>query len=121
MIGQTISHYRVIEKLGGGMGEVYRTRDKHLARDVAIKVLPAGTLSDQSARKRFHKEAREENTLKRQLIHVGASAQLSSRSTPYEYHETAGGHAWDYGDRSVQDLLRAVADVISGQRQGISQ
>ncbi len=45
------------------------------------------------------------------------AAQLSSRGAAYEYHETAGGHAWDYWDRSVQDLLRAVAGVISGQRQ----
>jgi putative tributyrin esterase len=45
------------------------------------------------------------------------AAQLSSRGAAYEYHETAGGHAWDYWDRSVQDLLRAAAGVISGQRQ----
>lgn len=48
-------------------------------------------------------------------------AQLSSRGVPYEYHETAGGHTWDYWGRSVQDLLRAVADVISVQRRGISE
>ena len=41
------------------------------------------------------------------------TAQLLSRSAPYEYHETAGGHAWDYWDRAVQDLLRAAANVIS--------
>ena len=54
----TLGHYRVMEKIGaGGMGEVYRARDEHLARDVAIKVLPPGTLTDESARKHFHKEA----------------------------------------------------------------
>ncbi len=58
MIGRTIAHYRIIEKIGaGGMGEVYRARDEHLARDVAIKVLPPGTLTDESARKHFRKEA----------------------------------------------------------------
>jgi len=58
LVGRTISHYRIVEKIGaGGMGEVYRARDEHLARDVAIKVLPAGTLSDESARKHFRKEA----------------------------------------------------------------
>ncbi len=41
------------------------------------------------------------------------AAQLSSRGAAYEYHETAGGHAWDYWDRSVQDLLRAVAGVVA--------
>jgi tetratricopeptide (TPR) repeat protein/predicted Ser/Thr protein kinase len=56
--GETLGHYRVMEKIGaGGMGEVYRARDEHLARDVAIKVLPPGTLTDESARKHFHKEA----------------------------------------------------------------
>ncbi len=58
MIGKTLGHYRIVEKIGaGGMGEVYRARDEHLERDVAIKVLPAGTLADEAARKRFRKEA----------------------------------------------------------------
>jgi eukaryotic-like serine/threonine-protein kinase len=58
VIGQTLGHYRIVEKIGaGGMGEVYRARDEHLARDVAIKILPPGTLTDESARKHFHKEA----------------------------------------------------------------
>ncbi|MGO9126884.1 MAG: protein kinase domain-containing protein, partial [Terriglobales bacterium] len=57
-VDQTLGHYRIAEKVGaGGMGEVYRARDQHLARDVAIKVLPPGTLIDESARKRFRKEA----------------------------------------------------------------
>ena len=58
MIGKTLSHYRVVEKIGaGGMGEVYRATDTQLERDVALKVLPAGTLADEAARKRFRKEA----------------------------------------------------------------
>jgi eukaryotic-like serine/threonine-protein kinase len=58
MIGRTISHYRVEEKVGaGGMGIVYRAHDAQLERDVALKVLPPGTLTDETARKRFRKEA----------------------------------------------------------------
>jgi len=58
LIGQTLRHYKILEKIGaGGMGEVYRAQDEHLDRAVAIKVLPAGTLSDDSSRKRFRKEA----------------------------------------------------------------
>ena len=58
MIGQTLGHYRILEEVGaGGMGVVYRARDEQLERDVALKVLPPGTLGDDSARRNFRKEA----------------------------------------------------------------
>jgi serine/threonine-protein kinase len=58
MIGLTLGHYVIVEKIGeGGMGVVYRAHDEQLDRDVAIKILPIGVLQDEAARKRFRKEA----------------------------------------------------------------
>ena len=59
MVGTTISHYKVIEKIGqGGMGEVYRAEDTNLTRDVAIKVLPEQFTKDPQRLARFEREAK---------------------------------------------------------------
>ncbi|HSZ64451.1 MAG TPA: tetratricopeptide repeat protein [Terriglobales bacterium] len=56
--GRILGHYRIVEQIGaGGMGVVYRAHDEQLDRDVALKVLPAGTLADDAARRQFRKEA----------------------------------------------------------------
>jgi serine/threonine protein kinase len=58
LVALRLGHYLIAERIGaGGMGEVYRARDEHLDRNVAIKVLPPKTFSDDSARKHFRKEA----------------------------------------------------------------
>src|SRR5579863_1761641 len=64
MLGRIISHYQILEKLGeGGMGVVYKAKDTHLDRLVAVKVLPPEKIGDPDRKRRFTQEAKAASAL----------------------------------------------------------
>jgi serine/threonine protein kinase len=119
MLGETISHYRIIEKLGeGGMGVVYRAVDTRLDREVAIKFLPAHLSSDPVATKRFIHEAK-----------AASAIDHSNIGTIYEIDETDDGVTFivmalydgetlrermDRGQIGVGEALDIASQIASG-------
>jgi tetratricopeptide (TPR) repeat protein/TolB-like protein len=127
MIPKHLSHYRVLEKLGaGGMGVVYRAHDETLDRDVALKVLPAGMLSDENAQRRFRREAL--SLAKLNHPHIGGVYEFGSEAgVDFLVMELVSGITLDAklaaGPLEQADVLRYGAQLADGldaaHQQGI--
>src|SRR5712692_1668462 len=119
-VDTTLSHYRIVAKLGaGGMGEVYLAEDTKVARQVAIKVLPAGSIADERAHKRLIREAQSAATLDHpnicSIYEVGEEADTSFIVMQYVKGETLAARI----QRNPMDLQEAldvaaqVADALA--------
>jgi serine/threonine protein kinase/Tfp pilus assembly protein PilF len=118
MIGQTVSHYRIIEKLGeGGMGVVYLAEDVHLARQVAIKFL---TSTDHHYRARFIREARAVSKLNHPNIAMVHDYGETEQDQPFIVMEYVKG-------KSLSDLLeqgltlRRSVEIVSAIAEALGE
>jgi serine/threonine protein kinase/Tfp pilus assembly protein PilF len=118
MIGQTVSHYRILEKLGeGGMGVVYLAEDQHLARRVAIKFL---TSTDHHYRARFIREARAVSALTHPNIAIVHDYGETSTGQPFLVMEFVKG-------KSLSDLLeegltlRRSVEIVSSITEALAE
>jgi serine/threonine-protein kinase len=127
LIGSTLGHYRVVEKIGeGGMGEVYRARDERLDRDVAIKVLPEHFAKDPARRERFEREARAVSSLNHPnictLYDIGEHDGIDFIVMEYIEGETLASRL-DQGALPLDRALRVGMQIADGldkaHRRGI--
>lgn len=118
MIGQTVSHYRILEKLGeGGMGVVYLAEDQHLARRVAIKFL---TSTDHHYRARFIREARAVSALTHQNIAIVHDYGETSTGQPFLVMEFVKGKSLSQMLEEGLTLRRSV-EIVSSISEAIAE
>ncbi len=113
MIGQILSHYRVLEKLGeGGMGILYRARDTRLGRDVALKVMRPEALGDVARRQRLIQEARAASALNHPhivIVHDVGEASVEGRNVDFIAMECVAGRGLD---QVLADRRLAVGEAL---------
>ena len=117
--GDRLGPYEVLALLGaGGMGEVYRAHDTKLDRDVALKVLPQGSLADEAARKRFRKEALALSRLSHPHIASLFDFDTTDDGTDFLVMELVTGPSLDTklrrGPLPEKEVVRLAAQVLRG-------
>ncbi|MCH8319638.1 MAG: serine/threonine protein kinase [Acidobacteria bacterium] len=127
MVGETVSHYRILEKLGqGGMGEVFLAQDTTLDRKVALKFLPEELQQDPTARKRFLREAKSAAALDHPFIckiyEIGKAQDRTFIAMEYIQGTTLEERMAE-GPLPIEDVLETageIADALEGaHRRGI--
>ena len=118
IIGRSIAHYSVIEKLGeGGMGAVYKARDERLDRYVALKILPAETVSDPERRRRFEQEAKSASALNHPNIvtiyDIGQAEDVNFIAMEYVAGKTLDALVGPKG-LSLKDALKYAVQIADG-------
>ncbi|MGH9662264.1 MAG: protein kinase domain-containing protein [Bryobacteraceae bacterium] len=120
MIGRTLSHYRIEEKLGeGGMGVVYRAQDLSLSRAVAIKFL-SSQVADAERRRRFQQEAQTASSLNHPHILTVLEAGTTGEGEQYLVTEFIDGGSLREWSRREQPTIRQIADLLAGVAGGLA-
>ncbi len=128
MIGQTLSHYLILKKLGaGGMGDVYLASDDRLGRKLALKVLPAQFMQDAERVKRFEQEARAASALNHPNIitiyEIGHHGNLHYLATEYIEGETLRSRMNARRltvDEAIEIALQTAAALQAAHNAGIA-